>query len=220
MTGGTRFRLWMQRAGAELLTKDQIDGLCARFLQEAAKDSGGERMYIPTGVSKRTDDVRMAMKLAQHGFSFKECREILGPDLSETTFYRWKRERYDFKALKEHEWRDMKQGVTGYVYGMRFVGAANDEEFIKVGMTGLVRERANVIELACPLKLEEIALLGVKEIRKEHRQLFHIERAVHAEVSNRVSGEWFKPDGGLDEVMDAMERVGDEWCSGYVLSRI
>lgn len=216
MHGGTRFRMWMQRAGAGVLSKDEIDGLAARFLLEASKDCAGDRVYIPSVTSENTHNLRVAMRLADHGLSFADCKRILGEELPASTFYRWRRERCDKTAvadmaLKGHKWR------YDFVYALGFVGA-DDERAIKIGMSSNLRSRVRHVAKHCPMMLERAAVLCMGTPRFPYSDAMHGEREAHAmAAAHRLNNEWFALPGGIDEAADILERVGDKLCEDYRL---
>lgn len=224
MAGGTRFRLWMQRAGADLLTKDQIDGLCARFLQEAANDSGGGRIYVPTGTSSRTENVRLAMKMAEIGCSYRECHEMLGDELSQSTFYRWQRERVrpaEVKAAKKEAFRANLRG--GFVYAIGYEGAEDGERAVKVGMSCTPNTRMQQISSSTKLVPVEAALLALPygEDGMPFMPMQTIERKCHKALDYcRIGGEWFRPNDWVDEAATVMEEVAREHFSRFMLHRL
>jgi hypothetical protein len=225
MTGGTRFRLWMQRAGADILSKEQIDGLCARFLQEAAADAGGGRIYVPTGASSRTENVRMAMKLADMGCTFRDCRLMLGDELSESTFYRWQRERIrpvQLKKAKRESYREKFHG--GFVYAIGYEGVETQERMVKVGMSLNPGARMQSISTLTPLVPVDAALLAIplmEEGAPENAPLHYIERECHRKLDYcRIGGEWFRPNDWVDEAATVMEEVAREHFPRFMLHRI
>lgn len=217
---GTRFKIWMQRAAADVLKKPEIDLLCAKFLAEAARDAGGERVYIPTGMSQPTADMAIAMKLAAHGFGLPICRAVLGDSLSASSFYRWRRHMFDAETMRSLV-AARRAPRRGFVYALGFSGVGDDERFVKVGMTTNVSSRVSSFASKSPLRLMEVGLLGVDETKRPHTELMHAEREAHLALADcRLNNEWFKPERWMDDAMDALERVGESLCTRYTLTRV
>ncbi|HEY5851276.1 MAG TPA: GIY-YIG nuclease family protein [Lysobacter sp.] len=202
-----KFHIWLQKAAEGMLPPDQVKELSKRFLFEAANDSGGERVYVPTNLSRGTNAMRIALSLDNAGFAFNDIKGLLGDEISERSFYRWKRERMDRSRLT-HGLSLLGYERIGmdYVYAMEFRGMADSDTCVKVGTTCSPKQRLEHLDGSAGMKVYEMALFG-----SHGRYGTWLERRAHERMAEwRLEGEWFRAPGGLEEIINTIRVVAEE----------
>lgn len=225
MAGGTRFKLWMQKAGADLVSPELLAELTSRFLNEAANDSGGERVYVPVNVSEGNSSVRSALKLSDEGFTFDEIDKMLDGAVNRRTFYRWKRDRFDFGAIKKAKVDAYRSAgrAREFVYALGFQGVEPADRCVKIGMSVAPELRAATLQRESSLLLTDYAILGINSdptSNPYYMGMSYVERECHKRLDYcRVEGEWFRPNDWMDEAVTVLDEVAQNLLSAYSLHR-
>lgn len=223
---GVLFKKWIAECADGLVDADALKIMQRRFLVAAARDSGGERVRVPSLTSRRTAQFRLAQRMVAMGLSLDECQAVVGDDFCKATFYRWRAKAAESASVLEYITDDpreiMARTTGGFVYALEFEGL-DGERFIKIGSSWKPRARAMAISGQTDLILVGAAVIGLGELKSKDYQAscMSLEFDTHRLLADcRVELEWFRVPGGLDQVIEAVEKASEGRFTRVYIARV
>lgn len=222
---GVLFKKWLVESFGDFVDADTMRVGQRRFLAAAARDSGGERVRVPSQTSRRTAQFRLAQRMVALGMSLDECQAVVGDDFCRATFYRWRAKAAEGDGVINGITNDpaelMARSRGGFVYALEFEGV-DGEKFVKIGSSWRPRTRAMTIASETDLILVGAAVIGVGDSLDGYSiNAMALEFATHKRLDEyRVELEWFRVPGGLDEVIEAAEEASKKMFERIYVSRV